>query len=215
MFLSTNCRVYCNFYEPSASVFSELIVDVLDHCVTTSSYAPDERSHTELFSSTLARKDVFQDRGDLYDNLREIAFGEQSHVDFISKTLGYEAVTTCTYCFPSTDPTSFVALAFVLEGVGLGAASAIVSKGYLTYAGSILTAEARYNACIRSAQKQLPFAEPFDIPLDFNEVYSLIASFITSCPASNKRKPQVALKPFPALALSTNTNKNTYGQFHD
>jgi len=85
----------------------------------------------------------------------------------------------------------------------LGAAAAISNKDYLTYAGSILTVESRHSSYLRSATKHHPFAQPFDNPLNFNEVYSLAATFIASCPSENEKKPQLALKPFPALALAT------------
>lgn len=42
-----------------------------------------------------------------------------------------------------------------------------------------------------------------DDPLTFDEVYTLAASFIVSCPDSNTGKPQLPLKAFPSLALGT------------
>ena len=82
----------------------------------------------------------------------------------------------------------------------LGAAADIMSKTYLTDAASILTVESRHNAYIRQALGESPFPVPFDTPLDLDEVYTLAAPFIVSCPASN---PALPVKAFPSLALGT------------
>ncbi|KAE9380432.1 hypothetical protein N431DRAFT_459362 [Stipitochalara longipes BDJ] len=130
-----------------------------------------------------------------------------THVSFLSTALSSAAVAECTYSFPSTDVTSFVALASVLEGVGvsayLGAAASIANKHYLTDAGSILTVESRHSSYIRASLIESPFPQPYDDSLTFNEVYTLAASFIISCPSSNADKPQLPLKAFPSLALGT------------
>ena len=100
----------------------------------------------------------------------------------------------------------FVATASVLEGVGvsayLGAAADIMSKDYLTAAGSILTVEARHSSYLRSSLKESPFAQAFDTPLTIDEVYTMAAAFITSCPASN---PKLPVKAFPTLTLDPTT----------
>lgn len=63
----------------------------------------------------------------------------------------------------------------------------------------VFTVEARHSAYVRNELGQIPFPEPFDVPLDFNEVYSLAALFIKSCPESN---PSLPVKAFPVLTAS-------------
>jgi hypothetical protein len=64
--------------------------------------------------------------------------------------------------------------------------------------------ESRHNAYLRAALKASPFPQPFDAPLDFDEVYTLAAAFITSCPANNPPFLQnLPLKAFTALAVSS------------
>jgi len=137
-----------------------------------------------------------------YSNLKEIYFDEETHVSFLAGALAGSAVHQATYRFPSTTAASFVALSSVLEGVGvsayLGAAGSIADKSYLTAAGSILTVESRHSAYIRSALKQSPFPKPFDTPLDFNQVFSLAAQFITGFAAGD---PDLPFKPFPSLSI--------------
>lgn len=77
-----------------------------------------------------------------------------------------------------------------------------MSKAYLTAAGSILTVEARHSSYIRSKISQKPFPQPFDAPLSLNQVFTLAAGFIKSCPSSN---PTLPVKAFPALSLDPKT----------
>lgn len=88
----------------------------------------------------------------------------------------------------------------------LGAAADIMSKNYLTAAGSILTVESRHSAYIRAALDEIPFPAPFDAPLSYNEVYTLAAPFIKSCPSDN---PPLPVKAFPTLAFDASKNPKT------
>ena len=121
---------------------------------------------------------------------------------------GVTPVAECTYAFGVTDVDSFVATASILEGVGvsayLGAAADIMSKTYLTAAGSILTVEARHSSYLRAGLKQKPYPQAFDAPLTLDEVYSLASQFIVSCPESN---PALPVKAFPKLVLDPATPK--------
>ncbi|ATY64302.1 Ferritin ribonucleotide reductase [Cordyceps militaris] len=145
----------------------------------------------------------------VYANFKTISSDEAAHVDFLTKGLtaaGASPVAACTYEFGYKDVKTFVATASILEGVGvsayLGAAADIMSKSYLTAAGSILTIESRHSAYIRASLDQKPFPQPFDTPLSFNEVYSLASAFITSCPDTNAKLP---VKAFPAVAVAADT----------
>ncbi|MCJ1340416.1 hypothetical protein MMC09_005712 [Bachmanniomyces sp. S44760] len=139
-----------------------------------------------------------------YTNLKEIYVDEQTHVSTLSGAItkaGYTPTVELEYSFGVTTVEQFVTLSSVLEGVGvsayLGAAGFIVDKDYLTVAGSILTVEARHSSYIRAALGESPFPNPFDTPLDFNEVYSLASAFIVGG-TSPVALPFMA---FPSLTL--------------
>ncbi|KAI9823419.1 MAG: hypothetical protein M1832_002429 [Thelocarpon impressellum] len=143
-----------------------------------------------------------------FKGMKSVAEDEATHVEFLTKALtaaGQQPVQECQYSFPVTDVKSFVTVSGILEGVGttayLGAAASISDKTTLTAAGSILTVEARHSSIIRSGLKQDPIAQPFDVPLTPNEVFTLAAPFIVSCPPGNVQLP---LKPFPSLAVDPN-----------
>ncbi|KAL8724396.1 MAG: hypothetical protein Q9166_007976 [cf. Caloplaca sp. 2 TL-2023] len=156
----------------------------------------------------------FEDAGfpaPFYANLKTVSKDESTHVSFLTaalKAAGATPVSECTYDFGLDNVNKSIATASVLEGVGvsayLGAAADIMSKNYLTAAGSILTVESRHSAYIRDALEQSPFPSPFDVPLRYNEVYTLAAPFIKSCPSEN---PPLPVKAFPTLTASTENPK--------
>ncbi|KAF8185020.1 ferritin-like domain-containing protein [Mycena galopus ATCC 62051] len=137
----------------------------------------------------------------------QVAEHEAAHVAFLSSVLGANATQPCNYSFPYTDPASFAAMSQVIEGVGVsayaGAAQYIASKSYLTAAASILATEARHASWVASAiNKFSGWSGALDVPLDLNEVYTIAAAFITSCPSTN---PALPVKAFPTLTV---TNKS-------
>ncbi|OQD76443.1 hypothetical protein PENDEC_c004G05919 [Penicillium decumbens] len=178
--------------------------DVLNYALTlehleAAFYQEGLKNYTHADFQKAGMQDPF------YANLKETASDEQQHVQFLTKALtaaGAKPVEACTYVFPSTDVKSFLALGSMLEGVGvsayLGAAASIMDKTYLTAAGSILTVEARHSAYLRAALGEAPAPQPFDDPLDLDEVYTLASLFIASCPESNGKLP---VKAFPALTM--------------
>jgi hypothetical protein len=113
-------------------------------------------------------------------------------------------VKECTYAFNVPNVQAFVALASVLEGVGVsayvGAAGMIASKAYLTAAGEILTSESRHSAYLRSALGKRPAPQPFASPLDYDQVHSMAVAFFVSCPPDNPSF--LPVKAFPSLTWS-------------
>ncbi|KAJ7267383.1 ferritin-like domain-containing protein [Mycena rebaudengoi] len=123
----------------------------------------------------------------------QVAAHEKAHVEFLSKALGDKATKPCNYSFPYTDPKSFAGLSQAIEGVGVsaytGAAQFITNKAYLTAAASVLATEARHASWIAAA-----------VPLGLNQVFTMAAAFITSCPSTN---PALPVKAFPTLTVTT------------
>ena len=95
-------------------------------------------------------------------------------------------------------------------GVGvtayLGIAALIMENTTLTAAATITTFESRHSSILRQSQKQVPIAQSFDVPLSLNEVFTLAAPFITSCPQSD---PQLPVKAFPSSKMAGNRSTRT------
>ncbi|KAI4255276.1 MAG: hypothetical protein LQ352_002649 [Teloschistes flavicans] len=185
--------------------------DILNYALTLE-HLEDNFYRTALAKFDEAAFTTATNDSSFYSNLKEISSDESTHVSFLTAALtkaGAKPVAECTYDFKLPDVKTFLATSSILEGVGvsayLGAAADIMSKAYLTAAGSILTVESRHSAYIRSALDESPFPSPFDVPLDFNEVYTLAAPFIVSCPSSN---PPLPVKAFPTLASSPDNPAN-------
>ena len=176
--------------------------DILNYALTL------EHLEDTFYREGLANftEDMFSKAGfdsTFYANLKEVSSDETTHVSFLTAALtkaGATPVAACSYNFGVTDVKSFIATASILEGVGvsayLGAAADIMSAAYLTAAGSILTVESRHSSYIRASLGESPFPSPFDVPLTLDEVYTLAAPFITSCPSSNPKLP-VKVNQFP------------------
>ena len=84
----------------------------------------------------------------------------------------------------------------------LGGAGLIQSKAYLGVAGSILVTEALHTSLQRFNLGEIAPANPYGTALGLNEVYTLAAAFIKSCPATNAKLPVMA---FPALTAVQGT----------
>ncbi|KAH8077858.1 ferritin-like domain-containing protein [Filobasidium floriforme] len=149
--------------------------------------------------------------------INQIAAHEKQHVELLAGALGDAATKPCTYKFPVTDAKSFVAVASVLESVGvsayLGAASSIKTPAYVTVAGSILTTEARHQAWISSAGLQgNPWSVPEDTPVSFSPIYTAALQFIESCPETN---PTLPFTQFAALTYNAADGSVSYPGMKD
>jgi len=143
--------------------------------------------------------------------LNQVGQHEAQHVQFLQSALGNAATKPCTYQFPVNNVNDFVAVSQVLEAVGvtayLGAAQFLHTPSYLTAAGSILTTEARHNAWVNAVGlHSYPWSGPMDTPQTLNQVFSLAAPFIKSCPSSN---PKLPVRAFPPLTATQNSGSST------
>jgi len=189
---------------------TDIDVTILQYALTL------EHLEDTFYRQALAKFDqnAFSKAGfpNVRSKIAQIASHEKAHVAFLTTALsagGANATAECTYDFGLTDVKTFLATASVLEGVGvsayLGAANLITNPDYLTAAGSILTVESRHSSYIRNTVGESPFPSAFDIPLDFNQVYSLAAPFIKTCPSTN---PALPVKAFPGLTATTESPKS-------
>lgn len=181
-------------------------VDVLNYALTLE-HLEDKFYREGLANFTAAQFASAGYDSTFYSNLQRVSADETAHVKLLSSAItaaGGVPVQECSYAFGVSDAAGFVALASILEGVGAsaytGAAAQISSKAYLTVAASILSIEARHSSYVRASLKQVPFPQDLENPLTPNEVYTLAAPFIVSCPEKN---PALPIRAFPALAVTT------------
>lgn len=127
---------------------------------------------------------------ELYPSWNKINFGqirtdENAHVSFLVAALGAAARPKPNFQnLEQPDVFSFAKTSFVLENTGvgayLGAAPAILDKGYLAAAGSILTIEARHSGYLGTLLDATPdlFMHSFDNPDSFQNLLNNAAPFI-------------------------------------
>ncbi|PGH19006.1 hypothetical protein AJ79_00039 [Helicocarpus griseus UAMH5409] len=139
----------------------------------------------------------------LFSQVNFVAQDEEDHVVFLTQALanaGAKPVAACEYNFPYTDVHSFLALASVLEGVGvsayLGGAAVISDKDILTQAGAILVSEGLHQSVLRNSLHQASSAKVTGTPVDANSIFTLATAFIASCPEENTPLP---FQAFPTL----------------
>ncbi|EON99520.1 putative twin-arginine translocation pathway signal protein [Phaeoacremonium minimum UCRPA7] len=142
------------------------------------------------------------------NDLLNIGASEAAHVELLQGALaqaGIQPVQPCTYNFDAAfaDAKAMVTTAAVLEQVGvsayLGAAPILSDSSILATAGSIFSIEARHQTFIRAAAGLAAAPSPFDTPLSPQQVFSLAAPFISSCPDGSN----LILTAFPTLTQTS------------
>ncbi|KAL9087192.1 MAG: hypothetical protein Q9159_003759 [Coniocarpon cinnabarinum] len=150
----------------------------------------------------------------VYSDFSAILSDEKSHVSYYQSALqkiNESSVSECTYDFGTSNVTEFVELASKIEGVVVSAYLGIETfwnaTGNLTGSNTIMTVEARHSAFLRyGALAQEPHASPYDIPLDFDSVQTLIKSYILECPLTDAQMPPITdVKSFPMLGYQNYT----------
>lgn len=63
-----------------------------------------------------------------------------------------------------------------------------------------MAVEARHSAFLRNSRNQSPDPQAFETPLDPDDVYSLVAPYITSCPSSNV---DLGFTAFPSMTTGS------------
>lgn len=142
-----------------------------------------------------------------FHQLIQIRNHERDHVDVLNTTiasLGGKAVKECEYGFNVRSAGQFLAVARVLENVGVsaytGAAYEIKNTGLLTAAATIATIEARHASYLNQINGMIGFPAAFDSPLDKKAVVGLAGGFIKSCPDAIPITPYAAFTITPAKA---------------
>ncbi|KAF2656685.1 hypothetical protein K491DRAFT_552289, partial [Lophiostoma macrostomum CBS 122681] len=145
----------------------------------------------------------------LFNDVRNTAADEATHVQFLEKTIasfGARANLACSYDFPVNSVQDFITTARLLESLGvsayLGQVANLQNPNLTTVAGTIVTVESRHATVYQKALQRTtggPTNAAFDLPLGSVEVVSALQQFITSCPPGTDSK----IVALPSLSLDT------------
>ncbi|KAG2127121.1 ferritin-like domain-containing protein [Suillus clintonianus] len=136
----------------------------------------------------------------------QISSHELTHAQFLENILGDKAVQPCTYNFPDTDPRSFVKTSNIVEAIASSAYTSLTkyisNPDYAIAISSIHSVEARHSAWINAdVRLGAAWSTAFDAPLSVSQLYTMMSTFIASCPSSNSPPP---VKIFPVLTFPAN-----------
>ncbi|KAI9433349.1 ferritin-like domain-containing protein [Lactarius indigo] len=138
----------------------------------------------------------------------QVSQHSQTYVSNITSQLGNSSVQACTYDFPTQNVTQnvteFVATSDTLEAISTSAyigVSYIASQGLRVTFGSILATTAHQSTWVNNAVRGgNPWSTAYETPLDLNQSFTLISTYIAQCPSNNtvlpfQANPQLTTNP--------------------
>lgn len=169
----------------------------------------------DLFHNGLATFSVqdFEDAGLTAEDRYLIQFmaeQEVGHATLISNILGAAAPPQCTYNYPFTTVREYVDFCQRLTRFGesgvYGFLGHLDSQAAATLLLQSITTEARQQMIFRQFNGQFPMPVWFEVGIPQSWAWTLLAPYISSCPANTTR---LAWQNFPALTILDNPNTNT------
>lgn len=167
---------------PMYQMAFESDVDVLNYALTL--------EHLEAAFYEMAPEFEFGTDGfgnNINDWVAVVGEHEAAHVVTLTQVitdLGGMPVERAEYDFGVTDAASFLAVAKVLENVGVaaydGAGQFLSNPDLLTAAGSIVAVEARHAAYFNLLNLETPFPAAFETPMTPEEVLAAASGFIVN-----------------------------------
>lgn len=132
---------------------------------------------------------------------------EIGHATMLSNLLGEAAPAPCTYNYPFTDVHSFVDFCQKVTRVGESGVYGFVPHLNSREAAQLLLAaistEARQQVIFRQFDGLFPMPVWFEVGIPQSWAWTLLAPYISSCPANQTR---LVWENFPALNISTSSN---------
>ncbi|KAH8979028.1 ferritin-like domain-containing protein [Lactarius akahatsu] len=133
----------------------------------------------------------------------------QTYVANITSQLGNQSVQACTYDFPTQNitqnVTEFVATSDTLEAIStsayIGSSAYTQDKGLRVTFASILATTAHQSTWVNNAVRGgNPWSTAYETPLDLNQTFTLISTYIAQCPSNNtvlpfQANPQLTTNP--------------------
>lgn len=134
---------------------------------------------------------------------------EVGHATMFSNILGAAVPAQCTYNYPFTTVREFVDFCQRLTRFGeagvYGFLGHLDSRAAATLLLQAITTEARQQLIFRQFNGQFPMPVWFEVGVPQSWAWTLLAPYISSCPANNTR---LAWQNFPTLTILNNPNTN-------